>query len=124
MSDDADAKTSLDVRDLEVDADTPGEVFAQVANLFEGDCAGVAAALSEREALGSTDLDDDDVAVPHADLEGLDHGVLVDVRLSRAVLWGRRLVSRCFCVVTPPGNNEEHASLLAEAARRSLRTTS
>lgn len=124
MSDDADARTSLDVRDLEVDADTPGEVFAQVASLFDGDCAGIAAALSEREGLCSTDLDDDDIAVPHADLEGLDHGVLVDVRLSRAVRWGRRLVSRCFCVVTPPGKKEQHASLLAEAARRALSTTS
>ncbi|TNF33932.1 MAG: hypothetical protein EP329_07770 [Deltaproteobacteria bacterium] len=119
MHGDANARTSLDVRDLEVEADSPAEVFAQVASLFEGDAGEIAAALSEREEHGSTDLDAD-VAIPHADVEGLDRGVLVDVRLHRAVRWGQRLVRRCFCVVTPPGSNEEHANLLAEAARRAL----
>lgn len=122
MNGDAIARTGLDVRDLEVDADSPAEVFALVAGLFDTDPALIAAALSEREALASTDLDDE-FAVPHADLDGLDHGVLVDVRLARAVQWGPRQVRRCFCVVTPPGHPDEHASLLAEAARRALGPT-
>jgi|GEM_PF-3183400 len=120
MNGDANARTSLDVRDLEVDAESPSDVFAHVASLFDRDPEEIAAALHEREAQGSTDLDDE-VAIPHADLEGLERGVLIDVRLPRTIRWGQRLVRRCFCVVTPPGSNEEHANLLAEAARRALK---
>jgi len=113
------ARSGLDVRDLEVDAASPREVFAKVASLFGDDPERVVEALTAREDLGSTETGGE-VAMPHATLEGLDHGVLVDVRLPRAVAWGDTTVRRCLCVVTPPDSKTEHTTLLAEAARRAL----
>lgn len=108
---------ALDVRQLELDASSCDDVFDRVADLFADDHDNVVVALRAREALGSTDVDDE-LAVPHASVDGLDHGVLVDIRLTHAVHWGEHEVKRCFCVVTPTGRKDEHTSLLAEAARR------
>lgn len=109
----------LDVRDVTVDCATRKDVFLRVADLLGQDPEAIVRALELRECEESTRFDG--VALPHAEVEGLDHAVMVDVRLENDVDWDgdeTGPVKRCFCVLSPGQRVEGAGELLAEAARR------
>ena len=111
----------LDVRDVTLSASSRDDVFAQLAALVGADPAAIVSALMAREADGGTAVGPN-VAMPHASIAGLDHGVLLDVRLSHDLAWdgAHNEIRRCFCVLVPEDHPDEHTTLLAEAARRAI----
>ncbi|OLP55644.1 hypothetical protein BJF92_08205 [Rhizobium rhizosphaerae] len=80
----------------------------------------IRAALSAREALGSTGVGKG-VAVPHAMVEGLDKVVCLFVRLDRPVDFAAvddEPVDLVFLVLVPPVQRSQSLSLLSALARR------
>jgi mannitol/fructose-specific phosphotransferase system IIA component (Ntr-type) len=113
----------LDVRDLSLEAVNRDDIFEAVAACTRADKRAIMDAFAAREAEGSTAVVEG-LALPHAGVDGIDHAMLVDVRLARAVAWaanddgGDDAVERCFCVVFPRAKPDEAKALFAEAARR------
>jgi len=80
----------------------------------------IAAALSAREALGSTGVGAG-IAVPHARLPQLDRTAGFLVRLGRPVDYASvdgRMVDLVFLLLGPPAARNEHLAALAAATRR------
>ncbi len=89
------------------------------ARAYRLDAAAVLDALAEREAQGSTGVGHG-VAVPHAQLAGLDGMRAVFVRLDEATPFGAvddRPVDMLFALLAPVGDGSEHLRALARVSR-------
>jgi len=92
----------------------------RVADAADLDAATVAAALSERESLGSTSVGNG-FAIPHCKLDDLDEIVVALVRFEEGVDFGGNQdaepVSFFFVVLSPPDRPAEHLQVLSQIAR-------
>ncbi|MBE7217716.1 MAG: PTS sugar transporter subunit IIA [Caulobacteraceae bacterium] len=89
------------------------------ARQFGGDAAAILALLSEREAQGSTGVGAG-VALPHAELPGLERMRAVFLRLEEAAPFEAvddQPVDLVFALFAPPGAGADHLRALARASR-------
>lgn len=94
-------------------------VAEAASRCFDLPAAEVLDALQAREAQGSTGVGHG-VAVPHAQLEGLDRLRAVFVRLDRPVAFDAvdgRPVDLMLAIFAPPGSGNAHLRALARASR-------
>ncbi|MBI5781368.1 MAG: PTS sugar transporter subunit IIA [Rhodocyclales bacterium] len=115
----------LDVEHIALDLPAANKTQAQeaAARLFARDGldpAKVAAALAERERLGSTGIGEG-VAIPHGRLKGLSAPRGAFVRLAEPVAFDAcdgRPVQLMFVLLVPEQATEEHLQILSELAER------
>lgn len=105
----------VDVRDKDQLFQIASERLAATCRISAED---ILAALVRRERLGSTALGQE-VAMPHASVEGLEGIRLLYMRLKRPCFFddgaGSRVVHALFIIVPAPAN-QTHLDILAEAA--------
>jgi PTS system nitrogen regulatory IIA component len=96
------------------------QLARRVATSTEVEPRAIAAALSAREALGSTGVGAG-VALPHARVEGLSRTVAAFARLDSAIDFEAvddEPVDLVFLLLSPPGGDKGHLKILAAAARQ------
>ena len=96
------------------------ELSRCAAQLLGVSAAAIAAALADREALGSTGVGAG-LAVPHARVRGVPALAALFARLNRAVEWDAvdgRPVDLVFLLISPIGASAEHLAALAMVTRR------
>ena len=107
----------LDAADASAAIEIVSRELAEVTGL---DGTEVAAALAERETLGSTSVGNG-FAIPHCKLAGLDEIVVGLARFRSGVDFGgdrhREAVSFFFVVLSPPDRPAEHLQVLSQIAR-------
>ena len=108
---------------LIVTARSRAEVLAHVARELakpcpELDAAVVQAALRAREEAMSTDIGGG-LAIPHAVLSELDTPRTLKVSFKHPVRWGDdgAEVDRCVVILVPPGHEDRHIELVAQAVK-------
>jgi PTS system nitrogen regulatory IIA component len=95
------------------------EISDQAASVYGLDASEVAAALTEREKLGSTGVGRG-VAIPHARLDGLDRVYGFFTRLEKPVDFDsmdRQPVDLIFTILAPQKEGAEHLKALALVSR-------
>lgn len=114
---------SLDGIELDLVARTKSEVLdhlARRAGAATGRSAGeIARALGDRERLGSTGVGSG-VALPHADIRGLERPIALFARLAEPIDWDAiddRPVDLVVIVLSPWGGGRGSSDLLAKFAR-------
>ena len=91
----------------------------RVAEIVGGDPLAIRRALTAREQLGSTGVGAG-VALPHAELAGLDRAIAIFARPARPVDWEAiddRPVELVVAVLSPPNRGDGSPNLLARLAR-------
>jgi mannitol/fructose-specific phosphotransferase system IIA component (Ntr-type) len=110
----------------EMHAVTPAEAIAELSralgSLLAGRKRSARDAVLERELLDSTGVGDE-VAIPHAALEGLDRPLLALGRAPGGIDFGAhdgRPARLVFLLLIPPGDNAEEVRILASIARATI----
>lgn len=110
----------------ELHAQTPGAAIAELVralgSLLTGHKRSARDAVLERELLESTGLGDE-VAIPHAALQGLARPLLALGRSPRGIDFGApdgRPARIVFLLLIPPGAHQEEVRILASIARATL----
>lgn len=96
------------------------QLARRVATSTGAEPRAIAAALSAREALGSTGIGAG-VALPHARVEGLLRAVAAFARLDSGIDFDAvddEPVDLVFLLLSPPGGDKEHLKILAAVARQ------